>query len=138
MNLKNKTSRITSCFARAKAAGRPAFVAYLTMGYPTLAKSEEAVDQLIAGGADISELGVPFSDPFADGAVIRAAAYEALKQGVTLDDVLELAGRVRARQRSEVRRCVTRGSLRLPPGARWADVAGTEPAAPPDRGLAAT
>ena len=97
MNLKNKTSRITSCFARAKAAGRPAFVAYLTMGYPTLAKSEEAVDQLIAGGADIIELGVPFSDPFADGAVIRAAAYEALKQGVTLDDVLELAGRVRAR-----------------------------------------
>ena len=97
MNPKNKTSRITSCFARAKAAGRPAFVAYLTMGYPTLAKSEEAVDQLIAGGADIIELGVPFSDPFADGAVIRAAAYEALKQGVTLDDVLELAGRVRAR-----------------------------------------
>ena len=97
MNLKNKTSRITSCFAHAKAAGRPAFVAYLTMGYPTLAKSEEAVDQLIAGGADIIELGVPFSDPFADGAVIRAAAYEALKQGVTLDDVLALAGRVRAR-----------------------------------------
>ena len=67
------STRITSCFAKAKAEGRGAFVAYMTMGYPTLAKSEEAVDQLIAGGADVLELGVPFSDPFADGGVIRTA-----------------------------------------------------------------
>ena len=90
-------NRIQKCFERTRAAGRPAFIAYLTMGYPNLAASEEAADTLLANGADIIELGVPFSDPFADGAVIRAAAYEALKQGVTLDDVLELAGRVRAR-----------------------------------------
>ena len=90
-------NRITDVFAKAKSEGRPAFVAYLTVGCPTLAKSEEAMDQLIAGGADVIELGVPFSDPFADGAVIRAAAYEALKQGVTLDDALALAARVRAR-----------------------------------------
>ena len=90
-------NRITDAFAKAKSEGRPAFVAYLTVGCPTLAKSEEAMDQLIAGGADVIELGVPFSDPFADGAVIRAAAYEALKQGVTLDDALALAARVRAR-----------------------------------------
>ena len=67
------------------------------MGYPTLAKSEEAVDDAIAGGVDIVELGVPFSDPFADGAVIRSAAYEALKQNVTLDDVLAAAKRIRAK-----------------------------------------
>lgn len=91
------SDRIKRCFARAKAEGRGAFVAYLTMGYPTLAQSEAAVDDLVAGGVDIVELGVPFSDPFADGAVIRSAAYEALKQGVTLDGALAAAKRIRAR-----------------------------------------
>ena len=91
------SDRIKRCFARAKAEGLGAFVAYLTMGYPTLAQSEAAVDDLVAGGVDIVELGVPFSDPFADGAVIRSAAYEALKQGVTLDGVLAAAKRIRAR-----------------------------------------
>lgn len=91
------SDRIKRCFARAKAEGRGAFVAYLTMGYPTLAQSEAAVDDLVAGGVDIVELGVPFSDPFADGAVIRSAAYEALKQGLTLDGVLAAAKRIRAR-----------------------------------------
>lgn len=91
------SDRIKRCFARAKAEGRGAFVAYLTMGYPTLAQSEAAVDDLVAGGVDIVELGVPFSDPFADGAVIRSAAYEALKQGVTLDGVLAATKRIRAR-----------------------------------------
>lgn len=90
-------NRITNCFARARVEGRGAFIAYLTIGYPTLAKSEAAIDSLVAGGADIIELGVPFSDPFADGAVIRSAAYEALAQGVTLDSVLALAARVRER-----------------------------------------
>ena len=91
------SDRIKRCFARAKAEGRGAFVAYLTMGYPTLAQSEAAVDDLVAGGVDIVELGVPFSEPCADGAGIRSAAYEALKQGVTLDGVLAAAKRIRAR-----------------------------------------
>lgn len=91
-------SRISKCFEKAKEEGRAAFVAYLTIGYPTLDASEKAIDRLIGeSGADIIELGVPFSDPFADGAVIRAAAYEALKQGVTMNDVLALAARVRAK-----------------------------------------
>ena len=89
--------RITNAFAKAKAEGRGAFVAYLTMGFPSLAASEQAVDDIIAGGADIVEFGVPFSDPFADGGVIRSAAYEALKQGVTLDDIIALAKRLRAK-----------------------------------------
>ena len=89
--------RIAEAFDNAKAQGRGAFVAYLTIGYPSLAKCEAAIDTLVSEGADIIELGVPFSDPFADGAVIRSAAYEALKQGVTLADVLALAKRVRAR-----------------------------------------
>ena len=91
-------NRIQKCFERSRAQGRAAFVAYLTIGYPSLAASERAIDRLVAeSGADIIELGVPFSDPFADGAVIRSAAYEALKLGVTMDDVLALAARVRAK-----------------------------------------
>ena len=91
-------NRIQKCFERSRAENRAAFVAYLTIGYPSLEASEKAIDRLIAeSGADVIELGVPFSDPFADGAVIRAAAYEALKQGVTMTDVLALATRVRAK-----------------------------------------
>ncbi|MBR4654589.1 MAG: tryptophan synthase subunit alpha [Kiritimatiellae bacterium] len=89
--------RITNAFAKAKAENRGAFIAYLTMGFPTPDASEQAVDDVIAGGADIVELGVPFSDPFADGGVIRSAAYEALRQGTTLDWTIALAKRLRAR-----------------------------------------
>ena len=89
--------RIADAFENAKSQGRGAFVAYLTIGYPSLAKCEAAIDTLVSEGADIIELGVPFSDPFADGAVIRSAAYEALRQGVTLSDVIALAKRVRAK-----------------------------------------
>jgi len=89
--------RIQDTFARAKAEGRGAFVAYLTMGFPTIEASERAADEAIAGGADILELGVPFSDPFADGGVIRSAAYEALRNGVALADVIALAKRLRAK-----------------------------------------
>ena len=91
-------NRIQKCFGRSRAEGRAAFVAYLTIGYPSLEASEKAIDRLIAeSGADVIELGVPFSDPFADGAVIRSAAYEALKQGVTMQDAIALAGRIRAK-----------------------------------------
>ena len=87
--------RIRNAFAKAKAEGRGAFIAYLTIGYPSLDECERAADELIAGGADILELGVPFSDPFADGGIIRKAAYAALEQGVTLDDVIAFAKRIR-------------------------------------------
>ena len=89
--------RITDAFAKAKSENRGAFVAYFTLGFPSLAASEKAVDDIIAQGADVIELGVPFSDPFADGGVIRSAAYEALRQGVSLADVLAAAKRLRAK-----------------------------------------
>ena len=88
-------NRIKDSFAKAKAEGRGAFVAYLTMGFPTIEASERAADEAIAGGADVLELGVPFSDPFADGGVIRSAAYEALRNGATLNGIIALAGRLR-------------------------------------------
>lgn len=81
-------NRIERKFAQVKASGRKAYVAYLTMGAPTLARSFEAFDTLVGEGVDIVELGVPFSDPAADGALIRKAATKALENGVTLADVL--------------------------------------------------
>ena len=93
----NMEKRIARAFEKAGRGNRGAFVAYLTMGYPAPAASEAAVDDLVAGGVDIVELGVPFSDPFADGGVIRSAAYEALRQGMTLDGVLASAKRIRRR-----------------------------------------
>ena len=90
-------NRIKNAFAKAKSEGRGAFVAYLTIGFPTIEASEAAADALVADGADVLELGVPFSDPFADGGVIRSAAYKALENGVSLRDVIALAKRLRAR-----------------------------------------
>ena len=84
-------NRIQKLFARK----RGVFVAYLTIGAPTLAGSVEAAKTLLANGADILELGVPFSDPMADGATIREAAAIALKQNVTLSDVLAAAREIR-------------------------------------------
>ena len=92
-----KNTRIANAFSKAKSEGRGAFVAYLTIGYPTLAESEAAADALVANGADVLELGVPFSDPFADGGVIRSAAYKALENGVSLVDAIALAKRLRGR-----------------------------------------
>lgn len=90
-------NRIQKLFAKTHAEGRGAFVAYLTMGAPTLADSFAAAETLLAEGADILELGVPFSDPVADGAVIRKAANLALANGVTLADVLASIPPLRAR-----------------------------------------
>jgi tryptophan synthase alpha chain len=70
-------------------------VAYVTVGDPNLEQSEKIVTSLIDAGADVIELGVPFSDPVADGPVIQRASERALKRGVTLADVLALAGRIR-------------------------------------------
>lgn len=90
-------NRIQKTFARCKAEGKAVYVAYLTMGAPTLDKSFAAAETLLGEGADILELGVPFSDPVADGAVIRAAANRALANGVTLADILAHVPGLRAR-----------------------------------------
>ena len=90
-------NRIQKTFMRCKAEGKAAYVAYLTMGAPTLEKSFAAAETLLGEGVDILELGVPFSAPVADGAVIRAAANRALANGVTLADVLAGVSGLRAR-----------------------------------------
>jgi tryptophan synthase alpha chain len=88
-------SRIAERFARRKAEGRPAFVAFLTAGDPSLERTVRAARELDAAGADVLELGVPFSDPLADGPVIQRASERALLRGVRLAEVLETVRRIR-------------------------------------------
>lgn len=88
-------SRITDKFDTLKAKGEKGLVVYITAGDPTLADTEEICLSLAAAGVDILEIGVPFSDPTADGPVIQAAAQRALQKGVTLDLVLTLVERLR-------------------------------------------
>jgi tryptophan synthase alpha chain len=77
------------------APGSRSLAAYVTVGDPSLAQSETIITALIDAGADVIELGVPFSDPVADGPVIQRASERALENGVTLSDVLALASRIR-------------------------------------------
>jgi tryptophan synthase alpha chain len=81
-------SRLNACFARLKDEGRAAFVAYVMAGDPDAATALEIVKGLPGAGADIIELGMPFSDPMADGPSIQVAAQRSLKAGTTLADVL--------------------------------------------------
>ncbi len=90
-------SRFADIFATARREHRAALIPYLTVGDPSLAASLEIALALAEAGADILELGVPFSDPVADGPVIQAASQRALAQGVRLADALELARQVRQR-----------------------------------------
>lgn len=76
-------------------ATRPALVAYLTCGDPNIATTREIVLAACRAGADVIELGVPFSDPVADGPVIQRASERALQHGTSLEDVLRLASEVR-------------------------------------------
>lgn len=92
---KSGLSTITSAFDQARAQSRCALITYLTAGYPSLDSSPALLSALEAGGADIIELGVPFSDPVADGPTIQAASHAALKAGVTPQGCLELVTQVR-------------------------------------------
>jgi tryptophan synthase alpha chain len=89
-------NRIDVTFAQLKAAGRTALIPYVTTGDPSPAATRPIMDALVAAGADIIELGVPFSDPMADGPVIQRASERALAQHVGLADVLAIVRDFRA------------------------------------------
>ena len=89
------TGRIGERFAASKKAGRKAFVAYLTAGDPGLEQTERLIPALETAGVDIVEVGVPFSDPTADGPAIQAASQRALKKGATLEKILAMIARLR-------------------------------------------
>lgn len=89
-------NRITAQFKEFKTSGKKALIGYLTAGDPDLECSERGIRCALDEGLDILELGVPFSDPIADGPVIQAASRRALEAGTTIDKVLALVKRVRA------------------------------------------
>jgi len=90
-------TRIQSLFCRLEGERRAALIAYLTAGDPTPERTPALVAALERGGVDLIELGVPFSDPIADGPVIQRGAERALKAGTTVRKVLEIARQIRER-----------------------------------------
>jgi tryptophan synthase alpha chain len=83
-------NRIDATFVKLRAAGRAALIPYITAGDPSLAATVPLMRALSSAGADLIELGVPFSDPMADGPVVQRASERALANGVGLDDVLTM------------------------------------------------
>lgn len=90
-------SRYAAMFERLAERGEGAFGAFLMLGDPDLETSARLLDALVEGGADMIEVGIPFSDPIADGPVIQAAAVRALKAGTRVDDCFRLLGNFRDR-----------------------------------------
>ena len=88
-------TRIESKFRELLDAGKKAFIPFVTAGDPGLDQTYELVLALESAGADVIELGVPFSDPIADGPVIQRATERALRAGTSIGDVLKLAARIR-------------------------------------------
>lgn len=88
-------NRIEKTFADLKAQGRKGLVGFLTVGDPDEAQSERDIREALDAGVDVLELGIPFSDPTADGATIQAASQRALQAGMTLRKALALVARIR-------------------------------------------
>jgi tryptophan synthase alpha chain len=82
-------SRIAACFQRLRSQGRKALIPFFTAGDPTRASIVPIMHALARGGADVIELGVPFSDPMADGPTIQRASERALRHGISLSDILD-------------------------------------------------
>jgi tryptophan synthase alpha chain len=91
------TDRIRTAFERCRGAGEPALVTYVMAGDPDLETSQAMALACAEAGADLLELGIPFSDPIADGPILQHAAERALAAGTSLPDVLAVAAAVRAR-----------------------------------------
>jgi tryptophan synthase alpha chain len=90
------TGQIAAAFEKASADGRAALIPYAVAGYPDAAGSLEIAVALIDAGADLLEIGLPYSDPLADGATLQRASTIALRNGARLDDSIELVGRIHA------------------------------------------
>lgn len=89
--------RLVQKFSRIDGEGRPGLILFLTAGFPDLNATLELVPALAEEGADCIELGVPFSDPLADGLTIQASSFHALRNGVTLASCIDVVGQLRER-----------------------------------------
>lgn len=87
--------RIEDTFSRLAASREGALICYVVAGYPDVRTTGQVIDALVAGGADIIELGIPFSDPIADGPTIQQASHAALENGITPEKALAIAKSVR-------------------------------------------
>ena len=96
MNESEGIVRIGAAFAGAQEAGRAALMPYWTLGYPDLSTSVEVVVAIAGAGADLIELGLPFSDPLADGPTIQRSTQAALEQGASVRRCLEMVAAMRA------------------------------------------
>jgi tryptophan synthase alpha chain len=90
-------TKITKAFERARQEGRGVLIPYFMCGFPSAEQSIELILAAVEGGADIIELGIPFSDPLADGATIQHAGHVALERGMTINGCMEIARQVAAR-----------------------------------------
>lgn len=88
-------NRIDKKFRKLKSTNQKALICYVVAGYPDIRTSQDIITSLINGGADIIEIGIPFSDPIADGSTIQDAIQNSLTSGTTPDMCLELASRIR-------------------------------------------
>ena len=117
-------------FRRPPPRGRPALVGYLTAGFPTPRDYSRTISRRVAGGCDVVEIGVPFSDPMADGTTVQRASFAALAEGVTLPWILEELSVHRAAPRapmllmSYLNPLLAFGLERLPRAAAQAGVGG--------------
>ena len=89
------SERLTNAFQAAKDEGRAALIPFVTIGYPSVEATLRIVPELEAAGADVIELGVPFSDPLAEGPTIQKSSLHALERGVSSDTAMEVARELR-------------------------------------------
>ena len=95
MSATTSSERVAERFARLRASGRRALIPYITAGHPSPQDSLELLKGLEGAGADVIEIGVPFSDPMADGPIIQASSQKALANGMNFDGVLSIVSRAR-------------------------------------------
>jgi tryptophan synthase alpha chain len=100
--ISSRTGRIPACFARSKAEGRKVLSPYFTAGYPAPGQTVALLERMVRAGADLIELGVPFSDPLADGPTIQRASQRALEAGASLAGTLRELKEFRARHETPV------------------------------------
>lgn len=104
-------TRLADAFAHCKSEGRIALSAYIPAGYPDIPSSEASIAAAIAGGADFIEIGVPFSDPAADGPVIQKATAAAIANGVSVAEIFAMAKRLRANHPATPLVCMTYANI---------------------------
>jgi tryptophan synthase alpha chain len=109
-------NRITEKFRQLEQKGEGALICYVIAGYPDIATSKQIIDALVDGGADVIEVGIPFSDPIADGPTIQAASNIALKNGMTPEKALNLVRAVRKKYPNLPMLAMTYSNILFRPG----------------------